>query len=685
MTAAAHTAVFLSYASEDAEAARRIAEALRTEGLEVWLDQSELRGGDAWDHFIRGKIRDCALFVPIISASTQARGEGYFRLEWRLAVERSQLMADDQAFLVPVAIDDTPESSARVPDVFHARQWIRLRDAEPTTEFSAQLKRLLARSAATGEPVRTTAPAAARRHSTKPVIAAVSVAGLVAVGGYYATRTQPPASLAPAPMVKASAVITAASPNSIAVLPFANLSDDKQNEYFSDGISEELLTTLQKISALQVVARSSSFSFKGTNATAQEMGRKLGASHLVEGSVRKAGQTVRITARLSNASTGEQLWSDAYTRDLNDVFSVQSELARTIVEQLRPRLSQSASLPSQAQVEAQVAAAAKGGTRNAQAHQLYLQGLYYVRQNTLPAARTATEFLERAVTLDPQFALAWAGLSEASNARGGFSDTRAEYDAGLARSRQAALHALAIEPSLPSAHLALATVQVWQDFDWSGAAKSIANARAIAPNDDEALYRAGNLALFLGRNEAALRFAQQAVARDPLNVQRRQLVVGSLIWMGRLDDAAAQLKGLVDFRPGAPYSHFNIARVRLLQKRFDEALKEVSSESEELGRLQIHAMALWPLEKRRESDAALERLIAAVPYTHAYQIAEIYAHRGDRERAFEWLERSYRQRDGGLAYLKSSPFFASLVPDRRWDGFLRKLGLADDQVKSIRL
>jgi hypothetical protein len=193
-------ALFLSYASEDAEAARRIAEALRAEGLDAWLDQSELRGGDAWDASIRGKIAQCALFIPIISASTEARGEGYFRLEWRLAVERSRLMADDQAFLVPVVLDKTPEGSARVPDAFRARQWIRMRDGEVPAGFATQLKRLLGTGGANREATRAISPPTARPRSMKTLLAIfailVALVMLVAVGGYYATKPRPRAAAA---------------------------------------------------------------------------------------------------------------------------------------------------------------------------------------------------------------------------------------------------------------------------------------------------------------------------------------------------------------------------------------------------------------------------------------------------------------------------------------------------------
>src|SRR6516162_5581337 len=210
-----------------------------------------------------------------------------------------------------------------------------------------------------------------------------------------------------------SSAVNALPENSVAVLAFANLSDDKGSEYFSDGISEELLTVLQKIPGLHVAARTSAFSFKGKNATAQEIGEKLGVAHLVEGSVRKAGDVVRIAARLTEANTGEEQWSENYTRNLKDVFAVQSELAATIVEQLRGQLTGGGDAKAKAVIQQQVQMAEKGGTKNVEAHQHYLQGRFYVNRFSEKDTNEAVAEYQKAVELDPGFALAWAGLAEA--------------------------------------------------------------------------------------------------------------------------------------------------------------------------------------------------------------------------------------------------------------------------------
>ena len=257
------------------------------------------------------------------------------------------------------------------------------------------------------------------------------------------------------------------------MLAFANLSDDKGSEYFSDGISEELLTVLQKIPGLHVAARTSAFSFKGKNATAQEIGQKLGVAHLVEGSVRKAGDIVRIAARLTQAETGEEIWSENFTRDLKDVFAVQTELAQTIVGQLSGQLTDGAADPAaKAAIQAQVQAAEKGGTKNVEAHQHYLQGRFYANRRSEKGAGEAFTEYQRAVELDPSFALAWAGLAETHLWFCEFPtqgwDGRASTPI-LPSARESTARALALEPDLPEALRVRADIQLNFDFDWKGA------------------------------------------------------------------------------------------------------------------------------------------------------------------------------------------------------------------------
>src|SRR6476620_9758802 len=334
-----------------------------------------------------------------------------------------------------------------------------------------------------------------------------------------------------------SAVNSLPSEKSVAVLAFANLSDDKGSEYFSDGISEELLTVLQKIPGIHVAARTSAFSFKGKNATAQEIGQKLGVARLVDGSVRKAGDTVRIAARLTRTDTGEQLWSENFTRDLKDVFAVQTELAQTIVGQLGGQLTNAATNPAaKAAIQAEVRAAERGGTKNVEAHEHYLQGRFYSNRGSEKGAGEALVEYQRAVELDPSFALAWAGLAQTPVWYCGYSSEigRAGFDDHLARAREAAARALAVEPNLPEALLVRSMIQLNFDFDWNGAAETVRRSLALAPADPSLVTAARTLAFARGDTTRAIELYRQAVALDPVNPSPRAWLAFILGVTGRL-------------------------------------------------------------------------------------------------------------------------------------------------------
>src|SRR5437762_11768763 len=471
---------------------------------------------------------------------------------------------------------------------------------------------------------------------------------------------------------------------SVAVLAFANLADDKGSEYFSDGISEELLTVLQKIPGLHVAARTSAFSFKGKNATAQEIGQKLGVARLVEGSVRKAGDVVRIAARLTRTDTGEQLWSENFTRDLKDVFAVETELAQTIVGQVSGQLTNDAANPAaKAAIQAEVRAAERGGTKNVEAHQHYLQGRFYSNRRSEKSTGEALVEYQRAVELDPSFALAWAGLAQTHVWYCGFSSAigRAGFDDHLARAREAAARALAIEPNLPEALPARSKIQLNVDFDWNGAAETVRRALALAPADPALVTVAGTLALARGDTTRAIELYRQAVALDPVNPAPRAWLAFILAVTGRFTEARAEYPRVVELNPAAPWSHAGLGLAFMVKGKFDEAAVAARDDAAEWARLLVVAMARWSQKRIPEADAALARLTEGFADTAAYQIADVYAYRGDKDRAFEWLERARRQRDGSLGLMRCDPFLANLHDDPRWDVFLRKMGLADDQLK----
>ena len=471
---------------------------------------------------------------------------------------------------------------------------------------------------------------------------------------------------------------------SVAVLPFVNLSDDKGSEYFSDGVSEELLTVLQKIPGMHVAARTSAFSFKGKNATAQEIGQKLGVAHLVEGSVRKSGDTVRIAARLTRADTGEELWSENFTRDLKDVFAVQSELAETIVAQVRDRLTGGAAASADKQkIQAEVQAAEKGGTKNVDAHQLYLQGRFYENRHSEKSAREALAAYQHAVELDPGFALAWAGVAGTNVWLAAFATEGGQktFDAHLSSARDAVTRALSIEPNLPEALLARASIETNFDYNWNAAAQTLSKALELAPADPNIVIAAGNLEVARGNMDRGIELYRKAVDLDPVNPQARAFLAFNLAATKRFAEAQAEYPRVVELNPAAPWAHAGLGLAYLLEGKFEEAVAATEGEAGEWARLLIVACARWGAKKIPEADAALAKLTKDFPETAAYQIAEVHAYRGDKDKAFEWLERARQQHDGGLPSLRKDPLLTNLYDDPRWNAFLRTMGLADDQLK----
>ncbi len=339
MPAVPRRAVFISYASQDTEAALRICQALRTAGVEVWFDQNELRGGDAWDQRIRRQIKTCGLFVPVISEHTQARREGYFRLEWHLAEERSRLFAKGTPFLLPVVVDATTDRDALVPDTFFSVQWTRIPGAEIPGAFVELIKELAAVESANLRPAspaipevtvppparHVAPPPAGRRSSLRWVAAAVALL-CIASGIFFALRSGGGAG--------------AARARSIAVLPFASLNEDRRNTVFIDGIQEDILTNLANVGELTVIARTSVLQYRDTAKPATQIASELGVVYLVEGSVQREVGKMHVTAKLINARTGELLWAKRYTRELADlILTLQSELAGEISGALKVALA----------------------------------------------------------------------------------------------------------------------------------------------------------------------------------------------------------------------------------------------------------------------------------------------------------------------------------------------------------
>jgi TolB-like protein/tetratricopeptide (TPR) repeat protein len=662
-------AVFLSYASQDAEAARKICEALRAGGIEVFLDQSELRGGDAWDQSIRKHIKTCALFIPIISQNTHARAEGYFRLEWKLAVDRSHLIAADQAFLLPVVIDDTLDDDERVPERFREVQWTRLPGGVTPEIFVERVRRLLSPevSAATQPPVRAVSGAApglrepvrATRRS-KPVLLAIAVVivltalTVVVVDKFWISKHLTPAPAAPAAF--------APPPHSIAVLPFVNLSGDKEQEYFSDGLTEELLNSLTEINELQVAARTSAFSFKGTNTDIGTIARKLNVGAVLEGSVRRSANTIRITAQLINAVTGFHLWSKTYDRDLGDVLKLQTEIATAVASALKVTLLGDVA----AKVEL-------GGTRNPAALDAYLRGAKaYSSRHDAKDVLTAIAAYAEAIRLDPHYALAFVGRSIALSIYAAEAATGAAVHEGFDKAQADARQALALAPDLAQAHVALAVVSAGT-LDFTQASEAYDRALALAPGNAEVLRQSGGFAARMGHFDAGLAAARRAVVLDPLARQSHGALGQALSAARRYEEAVAVYAEVISLAPDfkSAYAQRGLAYYALGDLKSARASCETKPDY--WGNQQCLAVVYDKLGQHADAEAVLAKLKAENGDDTAYQYATIYAQWGNRAQALEWLETAWRVRDPGLIEVKTDPLLDPLRKEPRFQTIERQL------------
>jgi TolB-like protein/tetratricopeptide (TPR) repeat protein len=654
-------AVFLSYASEDGPAAERIATALRAAGIEVWFDKEALRGGDVWDRQIRRQIKDCALFVPVISEHSQARGEGYFRLEWTLADQRTQLMGKNRTFIVPVCIDDTLERDADVPDSFVAVQWTRLPGGESSAAFVTRLAALLA-PGTPAAPRRAAVPLAsaaiARPHLSRSnrhfVWIALAILVLAAVvwmvvsrlrsGAPETARFSPPA-------------------HSIAVLPFTNLSGDKEQQYFSDGLTEELLNSLSQINALQVAARTSAFSF-GDHPDVTTVAHRLNVAAVLEGSVRRSEHTVRITVQLINAITGFNLWSHSYDRDLSDVLQLQTQIATAVAEALKVKLLGDLT----AKIEL-------GNTNNPAALDAYLRGrtLSLSTGDPLKELPVAIELLSAAIRLDANYALAIAerSMAYAQFAADGSTEAAARQNFSLAEAD--ARRAIALAPDLAEAHLALGFVLESGNLNFAQAAQEFDRAAALAPGNAQAVGFSGRFAGLMGHFDAAVAAARRAIVLDPLD-RGRFTTLGRILYAARryresVNAFSQSLTISPQFLGGRALIGMGLLGLNDLN---GARLSCEPTANFWFGQLCL-AIVYEKLGRHLDAQAQLTRLRTETGEAASYQISLIYAQWGDRTQALEWLEKALRVRDPGLVELKTDPLMDPLRQEPRFKAVLEAL------------
>jgi TolB-like protein len=490
--------------------------------------------------------------------------------------------------------------------------------------------------------------------------AAVSVC-LFFVGRYTAGRATPQPASAALRRGEQSEAAAAIPQKSIAVLPLVNESGDPRDEYFSDGLSEELIAALAQISGLKVIGRSSSFRFKDRKEEPKTIGEKLGVSTLLEGTVRKQGDRVRIVAELVNAADGIELWTRTFDRELKDIFAVQEEIATAVAASLKVTL-----------LGADERSAAKSATKNIEAHNAYLLGHYYFQRRNLEDYRKAVGYFDEAIRLDPDYALAYAERSEALTLLGDLSgQAKTEWP----KARSDAEKAVAIAPALAEAHAALGWVRFFVDWKFAEGLSELKRAKELSPANPTANDLLARVMVYLGQVDEAERQARHAVELDPLAYQSQNNLARILWFEGKLDEADAVARKATELQPTAASSHRWQTMVAVTRRDGETALREAQLEPDEGYRRFELALAQYVRGDRPAADAALADLIANGRDQLAYQIADVYAVRGETDKAFEWLQISFDNHDTGMLALLVDPLLHGLRDDPRYKNLLAKLGL----------
>lgn len=599
--------VFISYASQDAATANAVVANLEQHALRCWIAPRDVMPGEFYADAIVQALDAAKAIVLILSRS---------------------------ATISPHVLREVERASSKKHPVISFRI-----DAEPlpaALEYFLNLSQWLDASGSD-----------ASREFPRLVDAVSRI--VVRTAGTMPTATRAAASI---------------SAKSVAVLPFVDMSEKRDQEYFADGLSEELINLLTKIPDMRVPARTSSFYFKGKSEDIPTIAKKLMVAHVLEGSVRKSGDRLRVTAQLVRADTGYHLWSETYNRRLDDVFAVQDDIAGAVVKALKVTL-----------LEGAVSRAAP--TSNMDTYTLYLQAraiaMNFVQSEDI---QRAIDLIHRALKLDPNFARAWATLAR-YRAFGYEYFTTGNHQQVSADARSAAERALMLDPKLADAHLAMAQILFDLDWDWGAAESEIRQALALDPGSAEAFQWASAIVRTVGRFDEALQLARSAVALDPLDAWNYG-VVGHAYWAGgRVVEAERAYRQALDLAPRMAQLHIMLGWLLVDRRELPAALTEMEQETDERYREVGRALTLDALGRKNEADQALAIAEARYADAVAYPIAVVYAHRNDLNSAFAWLDRAYERHDGWVPWVPWSPLLRHLKGDPRWKALLRRINLPD--------
>jgi adenylate cyclase len=660
--------VFISYASPDIAVADAVCAALEREGVVCWVAPRDVLPGDFYADAIVRAIDDSRAIIIVLSKSAVASPHVLREVE-RAASKRHPVLT--------LRIDQVPLPAA-LEYFLNTSQWLDVSSeglAGALPKLLTAVRRVIAGAATAHASIaaadgRGTAAKASRNPVNRMTMALAGLA-LLAIAGFAAdrfwlsARRAGPVSATPvAPVTNStpagSPPALAAPEKSIAVLPFVDMSEKKDQEYFSDGLSEELIDLLAHSADLKVIARTSSFQFKGKNEDMRTIGQQLGVSNLLEGSVRTSGRTVRVTAQLIRVSDGSHRWSQSYDRDMRDIFKVQDAIAAAVVTALEATMA--------------------GGTQsseaadaNPEAYKAVLRGRFFRQKETREDSERSVAAFQEALRLDPNYALAFAELAGEYNNRGlsGWMPPKEAY----AKAKQAADQAVKIDPQLARAHRVLAAIEYNYARNFALARAETKRAEELDPKNPVSTQTAGIDAMARGEPNEAVPVFGALADRDPLDASARAYFGWVLYWADRLPEAEAAFRGLLELNPGFAGAHCSLSEVLLAERKPDAALAFARQESDEASRLQCTADALWVLGQHPEADALLQQAQTKYGNTQAYGIAESYAARGDKDAAFQWLDRALENGEAQPSLMRSDPSLRSLQADPRFDALLRKMKL----------
>ena len=465
---------------------------------------------------------------------------------------------------------------------------------------------------------------------------------------------------------RSAALVESYGEKSIAVLAFQDMSQDRDQEYLSDGIAEELLNLLATIPELRVISRSSSFSYKGKGVKLVDIAQELNVAHILEGSVRKAGNQVRITAQLIDARSDTHLWSDTYDRTLDDIFAIQDEIAATVVDQLKVTLLGPTPRATQADPEA---------------YALFLHARHLGRQQTPEAFRQSIELNDQALQIDPGFVSPWANKATSYVNLG--SSGLMPRDEALALARESVDRGLALDPRSGEMLGISAWIAMQYDHDLPAAAKLYERALAADPTNNSIVSNAASLVIYLRRYDAAITLREYAVPRNPLNPGAHFNFAVTYLAAGRLEEAERELRTTLRLSPEYRLGHVWLATVLLLKDQPGEALEVSQQAADEAHRLFGQALCYHALGEPARSDVALAKLIQEHADARTYDIASILAFRNEPDRAFEWLSKAEKNNDISVGDPTYDPLFAKVASDPRWAQYLERIGMSQAQLDAI--